>query len=465
MVREEGEIKELGKKLAQNPDSMVFVQLADAYRRAGNLEQSVEVCLQGLERHPTYTTARVILGRNYFDLGKLDEAASEFHQIETVDPENILAHRMLGQIALNKGQFADAISRQQKVLALDPDDSTAQDLLQQALQAKQGESASKQGSAPRGASPDEHAQALKVADIYIKKRALDKATEVVQEILASDPNHGPSRQKMDEINALKSGGGADKAKAEEETERKAKEEDDRKAKEEADRKAKEEADRKAKEDADRKAKEEADRKAKEEADRKAKEEADGKAKEEADRKAKEEADHKAKEEADRKAKEESDRKAKKEAEGRGRGSDKFTAEDILSVIAGSAEDLIENDATAAKPKAPGAGPAASGLIQAFLQAQAIEASLLLDAKGKVLEYKVDGDPALLGQVAGAVFQSAERAAKNVGLGGLKQVMISCEGNRQIIFLGLAAGVLVAVTGKDTNVGQLRVAVHDLMKRA
>jgi predicted regulator of Ras-like GTPase activity (Roadblock/LC7/MglB family) len=236
---------------------------------------------------------------------------------------------------------------------------------------------------------------------------------------------------MDEINALKSGAGVDKEN-----------EDKGKAEAEARQKAEEEADRKAREEADRKAKEDADRKAKEDADRKAKEDADRKAKEDADRKAKEDARH------------------------GGRGSDKFTPEDILSVIAGSAEDLIENDATAAKPpKAPGAGPAASGLIQAFLQAQSIEASLLLDAKGKVLEYKVDGDPVLLGQVAGAVFQSAERAAKNVGLGGLKQVMISCEGNRQILFLGLSAGVLVAVTGKDTNVGQLRVAVHDLMKRA
>ncbi|HTA17072.1 MAG TPA: hypothetical protein VK786_04935, partial [bacterium] len=216
-------------------------------------------------------------------------------------------------------------------------------------------------------------------------------------------------------------------------------------------------------EADRKAKDDADRKTKEDADRKAKEEADRKAKEDADRKAKEDADRKAKDDADRKAKDDADNKAK---EGRARGSDKFTPEDILSVIAGSAEDLIENDASAAKPpKAPGANPAASGQIKAFLQAQAIEASLLLDAKGKVLEYKVDGDPVLLGQIAGAVFQSAERAAKNVGLGGLKQVMISCEGNRQILFLGLAAGVLVAVTGKDTNVGQLRVAVHDLMKRA
>jgi colicin import membrane protein len=469
MAREEGEIKELGKKLAQNPDSMVFVQLADAYRRAGNLEQSVEVCLQGLERHPTYTTARVILGRNYFDLGKLDEAASEFRQIETVDAENILAHRMLGQIALNKGQFADAISRQQRVLALDPDDSTAQELLQQALvQAKQSENAGKPSPAPKAPPVDEHSQALRVADIYIKKRALDKATEVVQEILALNPNHVPAQKKLQEILALKEGAGEeigndDKGKAEEEAKRKAEEEAKRKADEDAKRKAEEEAKRKAEEEAKRKAEEEAKRKAEEEAKRKAEEEAKRRAEEEAKRKAEEEAKNKAEEEAKSKAEQGAKRK---EGEGRGRSSDKFTPEDILSVIAGSAEDLIENEGSGTKaPKAAGASAEANGVIAAFLKSQAIEASLLLDAKGKVLEGRMDGDSALLGQIAGAVFQSAEKAAKNVGFGGLKQVVIAAEDKRQILFMVLKAGNLVAVTGKDTNVGQLRVAMHDLMKRA
>src|SRR4051812_21182414 len=104
MAREEAEIKELSKKLEQNPDSMVFVQLADAYRRSGDLEKCVEICAQGLERHPTYTTARTILGRAYLDLGKLDEASAEFKKIELSDPENIVAQRMLGQIFMQKGQ-------------------------------------------------------------------------------------------------------------------------------------------------------------------------------------------------------------------------------------------------------------------------------------------------------------------------------------------------------------------------
>jgi len=570
MAREEAEIKELSKKLAQNPDSMVFVQLADVYRRAGDLEKSVEVCLQGLERHPTYTTARAILGRDYLDLGKLDEAATQFRQIEIADTENVLAHRMLGQIALAKGQFAEAIARQQRVLALDPDDTTAQDLLQQALEAAHRHEASgKTGaSAPAAAAKppsSEQSQALKVADIYIKKRAFDEAIEVIQEILSSDPANTLAQQKLKEIKTLRGdkpeGDDGAKARDEAEAKRKAEEEAKAKADEEAKRKAEEEAKAKADEEAKRKAEEEARAKADEEAKRKAEEEARARAEEEAKRKAEEEARAKAEEEAKRKAEEEakaraeeeSKRKAEEEAKARAdeearakaeeearrkaeeearaqaeaeakrkavedaraqaeaeakrkaveeahrkaeeearrlaaenakamadsegeqreRKSNKLSSDDIFSVIAGSADDLIENEGSAAPaaaaaapaPAAKDSDPEARRLIEAFLKAQDIEASMLLDSRGAVIESKVAGDAALLGQAASAIFHNTEKAAMNMRFGGLRQIMIVGQDSRQILFVALRAGTLVAVTGRNTNLGLLRVAVNDLAKRA
>jgi predicted regulator of Ras-like GTPase activity (Roadblock/LC7/MglB family)/Tfp pilus assembly protein PilF len=545
MAKEEAEIKELSKKLAQNPDSMVFVQLADAYRRAGDLERSIEVCLRGLERHPTYTTARAILGRNYFDLNRLEEAAAEFRQIEVADPENILAHRMLGQIYLQQGNFAEAIVRQQKVLALDPDDTTAQELLQRALQgAKEAEggrptSRSTNASTESSASgtpealvtppkaPAESLGTLKVADIYIKKGALDEAAEVLQEILASDPGNAIAQQRLREVNERRGAGkkaeeeaarkaeeearrkaeeearrkaeeeakrkaeeeAARKAeeeakrKAEEEARRKAEEEAKRKAEEEARRKAEEEAKRKAEEEARRKAEEEAKRKAEEEAARKAEEEAKRKAEEEARRKAEEEAKRKAEEEARRKAEEEAKRKAEEEAarkaEEEARKASKLSSEDILSVMAVGADDLIEEDAPAPKSKeaelpkaAPstplrdaGVDPAVAALIDEFVRAQSIESCFLLDKTGAVLDGRHAGASGDLGQTAATIFNNTGKAAQRMNFGGLRQIMIVGEDGRQILFVALKAGTLVALTGKATNLGLLRVAVNDLVKRA
>jgi predicted regulator of Ras-like GTPase activity (Roadblock/LC7/MglB family) len=53
----------------------------------------------------------------------------------------------------------------------------------------------------------------------------------------------------------------------------------------------------------------------------------------------------------------------------------------------------------------------------------------------------------------------------MAFGGLKQIMVVGEDGRQILFVALKAGVLVALTGRNTNLGLLRVAVNDLVKKA
>ena len=52
-------IDELREKVARDPSSRVFLQLAEEYRKAGKFEEAVEVCQEGLKHHPNYTSARV----------------------------------------------------------------------------------------------------------------------------------------------------------------------------------------------------------------------------------------------------------------------------------------------------------------------------------------------------------------------------------------------------------------------
>src|SRR5277367_6862469 len=97
------EITELKKKLEDDPDSLVFAPLADAYRKEGNLKEAFAVCKKGLEKHPTYTSARVVLGRIYQEQGKSDDAVLEFKKVLEVDSENLMAHSLLGGIYLSRG--------------------------------------------------------------------------------------------------------------------------------------------------------------------------------------------------------------------------------------------------------------------------------------------------------------------------------------------------------------------------
>src|SRR5208337_33214 len=90
------EISELKKKLEENPDSLVFAPLSDAFRRQGNLKEALEVCKKGLQKHPSYTLAQVVLGRILREQGKINEAADEFKTVLEIDPDNLLAHNLLG---------------------------------------------------------------------------------------------------------------------------------------------------------------------------------------------------------------------------------------------------------------------------------------------------------------------------------------------------------------------------------
>ena len=64
-------IESLKERIARDPLSRAFLQLAEEYRRDGRYKEAVEVCLEGLARHPTYHTARISLARTYMEAGDL----------------------------------------------------------------------------------------------------------------------------------------------------------------------------------------------------------------------------------------------------------------------------------------------------------------------------------------------------------------------------------------------------------
>src|SRR5436309_12908502 len=61
-------------RLARDPTSLAFAQLADLYRKAGRTREAVAVCRNGLARYPQYTTARLILAKALAAEGQLEPA-------------------------------------------------------------------------------------------------------------------------------------------------------------------------------------------------------------------------------------------------------------------------------------------------------------------------------------------------------------------------------------------------------
>jgi tetratricopeptide (TPR) repeat protein len=116
-------IQELVTRLNRDPDSKIFLQLAEEYRKAGLLEEALLVCKAGLKKHPGYHSARVALGRIYLALNRLEEARAEFEAMVRAAPDNLLANRMLGDVLALSGDAPGAIEHYRAVLAFGPADA------------------------------------------------------------------------------------------------------------------------------------------------------------------------------------------------------------------------------------------------------------------------------------------------------------------------------------------------------
>jgi tetratricopeptide (TPR) repeat protein len=121
-VASNSRIDDLRKRLEKEPGSRLFAQLAEELRKAGNLDEAIAVCRDGLQKHPAYPSARMTLGRALFDKRDLAGARAELESVLKGAPDNILASRLLAECLEGLGDLGAAVDRFRKTLALAPGD-------------------------------------------------------------------------------------------------------------------------------------------------------------------------------------------------------------------------------------------------------------------------------------------------------------------------------------------------------
>ncbi|MCZ6777801.1 MAG: tetratricopeptide repeat protein [Acidobacteria bacterium] len=115
-------IQDLAARLNRDPDSKIFLQLAEEYRKEGLLEEALLVCKGGLKKHPGYQSARVAMGRIFLSLNLLEEARVEFEAVLRAAPDNLLANRLLGDLLVKLGDTETALGRYRAVQMYGPSD-------------------------------------------------------------------------------------------------------------------------------------------------------------------------------------------------------------------------------------------------------------------------------------------------------------------------------------------------------
>lgn len=112
-------IEELRKKFDENP-RRYFAPLANEYRKAGDLEQAIFICQEYLPQQPGHMSGHIVYGQALFELARFDEARAVFETALSLDPENLIALRHLGDIARQADDLRGARAWYQRVLEADP---------------------------------------------------------------------------------------------------------------------------------------------------------------------------------------------------------------------------------------------------------------------------------------------------------------------------------------------------------
>jgi tetratricopeptide (TPR) repeat protein len=115
----QSEIEKLEQRFREKPEQW-FAALADAYRKAGEVERALDVVRAGLEKRPNYTSGHIVLGRCLLDQLNDPEAAQAFERVLQLDAENIIALKSLSEIAERQGDGGAARRWLDRLLEVDP---------------------------------------------------------------------------------------------------------------------------------------------------------------------------------------------------------------------------------------------------------------------------------------------------------------------------------------------------------
>ncbi len=119
------EIVRLSSQLAKDPESKVFMPLAEEYGKVGMWQEAAGVLEAGLERYPGFITAMVALGRAYDQIGQATKAKAILEESVKLSPENLRAHRTLIKIYTSQGLNESALQSCAVILAVNPRDEEA----------------------------------------------------------------------------------------------------------------------------------------------------------------------------------------------------------------------------------------------------------------------------------------------------------------------------------------------------
>ncbi|MSR23195.1 MAG: tetratricopeptide repeat protein [Gemmatimonadetes bacterium] len=233
----DGEIRFLRSQYwsERDPEGRAFVPLADAYRRKGYLEEAASLVEDGIGRLPDFASGHLVAALVARDRGDSEGARSHLERVLHLDPENVTALLERSRVAAEAGGREAAVVDLRELLRLEPSHWEARQFLadvelagpagrgpavEQAVE--QVESVKEQpGERPEeepeleeelgtpqlgtfGAlGAEERLLATRtMGELYARQGFVDRAIEVYEHLLTSDPHDEELSGRLGELRGL-----------------------------------------------------------------------------------------------------------------------------------------------------------------------------------------------------------------------------------------------------------------------
>lgn len=147
------DIRALTARLTDEPESLAFLELAEALRRRGQLDAASKVARAGLSRYPALADAHDLMARVLSDKGDLAGAFDAWSSALQLDPMRTSALKGIAFLYFRAGDGAAAMDHLQRALEVDPDDPTIPQAIARLGEALRRESPGPAAPPPVPASP------------------------------------------------------------------------------------------------------------------------------------------------------------------------------------------------------------------------------------------------------------------------------------------------------------------------
>jgi pentatricopeptide repeat protein len=183
------EIEKLERRYAENPHGLTFAPLAEVHRKIGDVPRALELLTAGLELHPNYIPASIVLGRCHQDQGDLAAAEAAFSHVLRLDDENVIALKSLADINERQERYAEAETWLRRLVAIDRSNEEAREQLERVEAARQSGVAKE----PAGTAQPEPAPAAEEAPAAVLKliELTPESASARQEPAAAEPTLSP----------------------------------------------------------------------------------------------------------------------------------------------------------------------------------------------------------------------------------------------------------------------------------